>query len=488
MQTKYGPDPYTVTYQYSPSGNILRADGTNTRNSTYGYGLNGAGPHAVHWAGGWTYHYHAAGNQTKRVTGIGTQDLICDVQNRLVQITGAGPDMAALYDADGVRVKRTLDTDVTYYLTDGFETDGVTDATVHHGLAGMSAGSTVSGTCHVGTTDHLGSGNYTRSGTGVVARNRYQPYGQRRGAAGNTLPTDLTFTGQTDDPGTGLVDYNARHYDPVLGRFIMADTVRDGASRYEYGRSSPLSGTDPSGNCWVRSGDLWCHGTNYGAGGSGISAAGYDLAFEDRIEGEPPIRLSGASYATGATSAGFATVLVEIVPQPHVSGKGHNPIIKVTIRGAKEATDGPINVALTDELAAMFQNVPEGECDVAWVGRRNSTGGRIALGLKTLGETAMVAGVMLDAWGAAELADQRGLEGADAVAFVTGRTASSVGGAVAGAKAGCAFGLWLAGAPGCVGGGAIGGFGGSEAGKWLFDFVVDNWNNRPPSGPLILPR
>jgi RHS repeat-associated protein len=69
------------------------------------------------------------------------------------------------------------------------------------------------------------------------------------------LVTDFTFTGQRAERGFGLMDYNARYYDPWLGRFISADTVvpnytnPQALNRYSYVLNSPLSYTDPGGHC-----------------------------------------------------------------------------------------------------------------------------------------------------------------------------------------------------------------------------------------------
>jgi len=70
-----------------------------------------------------------------------------------------------------------------------------------------------------------------------------------------TLPTDFTFTGQRAEAGIGLMDYRARFYDPVLGRFIQPDTIVPEAgnpqalNRYSYVLGNPLRYTDPSGYC-----------------------------------------------------------------------------------------------------------------------------------------------------------------------------------------------------------------------------------------------
>ncbi len=49
------------------------------------------------------------------------------------------------------------------------------------------------------------------------------------------------------------MDYNARMYDPALGRFVQADTIvstlgSQGYNRYAYVGNSPVNFTDPSGN------------------------------------------------------------------------------------------------------------------------------------------------------------------------------------------------------------------------------------------------
>jgi RHS repeat-associated protein len=68
-----------------------------------------------------------------------------------------------------------------------------------------------------------------------------------------SVPTDKLFTGQRLD-GTGLYYYNARYYDPTIGRFISPDTVIQNPAnpqcfnRYSYCLNNPLKYTDPSGH------------------------------------------------------------------------------------------------------------------------------------------------------------------------------------------------------------------------------------------------
>ncbi|MBC7250372.1 MAG: RHS repeat-associated core domain-containing protein [Anaerolineae bacterium] len=111
--------------------------------------------------------------------------------------------------------------------------------------------------------DHLGSVSLvTDHAARITARQRFFPYGETRHATG-VPPTDFGFTGQRNESTIGLYDYRARFYDPVLGRFISADTVvpnpgkPQDLNRYAYVRNNPLRYTDPSGHSPPMLGILW---------------------------------------------------------------------------------------------------------------------------------------------------------------------------------------------------------------------------------------
>ena len=115
--------------------------------------------------------------------------------------------------------------------------------------------------------DHLGSTSLAVDASDTdfsdMVETRYKPWGEVRFATpSKTLPTRYTYTGQyshvsdeaTDlgSAGFGLLFYNARWYDPSLGRFAQADTIVPGGvqglDRYAYVSNSPINYIDPSGH------------------------------------------------------------------------------------------------------------------------------------------------------------------------------------------------------------------------------------------------
>jgi len=111
-------------------------------------------------------------------------------------------------------------------------------------------------------TDQLGSVVAITDSTGtLISQQRYLPFGQVRTdvASPNAPATDLAFTGQRNldaqgNVSLGLMDYNARMYDPWLGRFIQPDTIISNESipqswnRYSYVQNDPIGLTDPTGH------------------------------------------------------------------------------------------------------------------------------------------------------------------------------------------------------------------------------------------------
>ncbi len=111
----------------------------------------------------------------------------------------------------------------------------------------------VNGALYFLLSDHLGSTSLTTDASGnVISELRYTAWGQVRYSSGTT-PTQYTYTGQYSNVSEfGLMYYNARWYDPSLGRFAQADTIVPGGAqgydRYAYVNNDPVRYTDPTGH------------------------------------------------------------------------------------------------------------------------------------------------------------------------------------------------------------------------------------------------
>ena len=96
-------------------------------------------------------------------------------------------------------------------------------------------------------TDHLGSTTVMTDSNGeVVWRGYISPFGDSATGEGS-IQEAVKFTGKELDPETGLYYFNARWYDPKLGKFITEDPARDGINWYVYVLNNPLRFIDPTG-------------------------------------------------------------------------------------------------------------------------------------------------------------------------------------------------------------------------------------------------
>jgi RHS repeat-associated protein len=197
--------------------------------------------------------YDANGNMIVRVVDGMGQVLTYDAENRLVQVQTSTTTATFAYDGDGKRVKATIGASSTYYLGNYFEwTSGAMKKYYYAGgeRVAMRSGASV----YYLLTDHLGGTNVTITTAGAeYGELRYEAWGETYFSSGTT-PTTMHFTGQREEQSLGIYFYNARYYDPMLGRFLQADSIIPNPAdppsfdRYAYVRNSPLNYTDPSGN------------------------------------------------------------------------------------------------------------------------------------------------------------------------------------------------------------------------------------------------
>jgi len=240
------PAPYDEAYAYDTVGNFTSKAGVAY--GGYGPGAGGSGhAHAPATVGGQAYAYDANGN----VTSGGNRTYVWDTNNQPTSIVGPdGVTEMYGYDADGARVSRARAGVTTVYLGGAWEQDVQSGASTKTRafvtLQGRAIAqrervvSPVSDTTIYLHGDHLGSVSAATSSTGaVLSRQAFTPWGELRAGGGDVTQTTRDFTGQQKDD-TGLLFYNARYYDPKLGRFTSPDSIVPGMASGKGGMATTL--------------------------------------------------------------------------------------------------------------------------------------------------------------------------------------------------------------------------------------------------------
>ena len=290
---------FTYTFQVS-SGNLLsRSSGANNLRDIFSYDnlnrLTSIGNRQVSYAdngnilsisGVGTLEY---GNESHpyQVTSLIPEDGI-QISERQRDITYTSFDRPALiteggrsavftYNGDGNRVKMavsdsTCQTLTRYYIGERYEIDHTPYGTTERLYLGGNAYSApmvyrrnTGGpwTAYNIGRDYQGSITHIASAVGTpIAEYSYDPWGRLRNPQTMQIfaPEDEPelflgrgFTGHEHLPWFGLINMNARLYDPLIGRFlspdpyIQAPNFTQNFNRYSYALNNPLKYTDESG-------------------------------------------------------------------------------------------------------------------------------------------------------------------------------------------------------------------------------------------------
>lgn len=245
-----------------------------------------------------TFDYDPAGNLITSTNNAGAasenaldRQFTWDALGRLTSATTPQEQAVFAYDYTTRRVRKS-DAAGNFVVYVGDIVEVSAQGMTKHIFAGSKRIATIkpTGETLFYMTDHLNSSALIADVNGnIVHRMDYEPYGAALSNARSSNPEQLrhTYTGQEHDSETGLMYYNARYYDPMVGMFISADRFVANSERsadfhrFMYVYNNPIGYVDPSGHAGMFFGDAW-YG-NYVGPGTDISAAPPSRSVTDDI-------------------------------------------------------------------------------------------------------------------------------------------------------------------------------------------------------------
>ncbi len=263
-------------YVYDPNGNIREKDGIAYQYYQGDNRLN-------EWNGN-IYEYDISGRTFRN----GRHSFTYDPFTGLTKTVSKGStELSFRYGPSGQRIGKVVNDDqkkIRYLhgLNDYPLIELVKDSQGEHaiqyiyGPTGMialrSQGAVDSGGWNYVVKDHLGSTRVVvNSYRNTVASFNYDAFGSNlltNPSPFPNVPVYYRYTGQEYDEEVGLYNYRARMYDPVVGRFLTPDPLRQQHSAYAYVGNNPISFTDPTG-AWFGWDDAATMGIGLLMGGAG---------------------------------------------------------------------------------------------------------------------------------------------------------------------------------------------------------------------------
>jgi RHS repeat-associated protein len=188
------------------------------------------------------------------LTSDGTHTYVWNARDQLVSINGPGLNASFLYDAEGRRITKTINSTTTSLLYDGDDVvqeklgTAVSANMLIGGIDEVFARSEVSGGWSL-ITDALGSTIALTDTAGTVqTQYTFEAFGKTT-ASGASNGNPSQYSGREHDE-TGLYYYRARYYSPSLHRFIAEDPQQFEAgdvNLYAYVGNDPVNFNDPFG-------------------------------------------------------------------------------------------------------------------------------------------------------------------------------------------------------------------------------------------------
>ncbi|MBU7025275.1 MAG: hypothetical protein HXS40_14025, partial [Theionarchaea archaeon] len=240
---------WSHSYSYDKAGNITAKDGIT-------YTINAINQ-VTSLSDSTAFTYDSNGNRIEKTKGSDTWDYTYDCANRLTHVKKNDTIIGEyVYDGNSRRIQATEDNITTTYIYSGlntlYEENTTGKAAYIYGPTGRIAKrTTIQGESNTFYyhTDHLGSTRLVTDATKTVIEDiRYHPFGE-------PVATDEEshlYTGKERD-STGFYYYEARYYDPELGRFLTRDpltgigTSPQSLNRYTYCINNPVNFVDLTG-------------------------------------------------------------------------------------------------------------------------------------------------------------------------------------------------------------------------------------------------
>ena len=257
--TRSGENGTTWKYTYDLGGNILKkerfayADTTNPLETvTYTYG-------DANWrdkltaVNGSTIRYDAIGNPLSD----GTWTYTWQNGRQLQKMQKAGVTVEFVYNADGLRVQKTVNGVATKYTLHGKNvvhmTSGTDELHFFYDAQNRPAVVVYNGTAYAYVKSLQGDvvAILDENGNAVVSYG-YDAWGAPLWCTGELAETlgkvqPFRYRGYVFDEETGLYYLRSRYYNPRWGRFVNADGAIIQKNLFAYCSNGPIVGYDPSG-------------------------------------------------------------------------------------------------------------------------------------------------------------------------------------------------------------------------------------------------
>ncbi|MDH4161836.1 MAG: FG-GAP-like repeat-containing protein [Nitrospirota bacterium] len=206
---------------------------------------------------GRVYQHDSNGN----MWSDGLRTINYNYDNLPISITYSGITTTLVYDGNGDRVKKITPSGTTIYIGKLAECING-ECTKYIFAGGTRIAAKFYNDINYYHQDHLGSTRVVTDGSGNSAEGiQYYPFGATLSDTGSNF--NHRYTSQEYDRETGLYYYNARYYNPTLGRFISPDSIvpdpanPQALNRYSYVINNPVNYTDPSGHAFWKRMNNW---------------------------------------------------------------------------------------------------------------------------------------------------------------------------------------------------------------------------------------